>query len=47
VTSLEREFQENIASRCRAALELFHDVERLDSLPVDELMDMFAMPGSR
>ncbi len=43
---LEQKLRSNLASRsserlCQGAMDLFHDAERLESLPVDRFMSMF------
>ena len=47
---LEQKFEANLASRldppqCRAVLERFRDVERLESMPVGEFLEMFVVAG--
>ncbi len=47
IPQLEQKFRANVATRlpehkCQAVLDLFRDAERLDSLPVDQFMAMFA-----
>jgi 2-methylcitrate dehydratase len=49
IPQLEQKFQANVAThlpeeRCQRLLGLFRDVQRLESLPVDQFMALFAMP---
>ena len=52
IPQLERKFQSNVAGRlpdeqCQAALDLFRDGDRLESLPADQFMAMFVAPGEK